>query len=843
MPAQCHLIPDLRGVLQHNNFYLSGVMMAADPMDNYRYRFCNWGLRAGALDRVWAMGALVVSMLWCTVGLAQIETGSWQDQPNFSKAQAVAAAQGSPVVLVGGETAVFALGLDADGRPNGEVQKFGKADGLSRAEIAAVALAPEWGKAIVGYDEGTFDLVDVDVDGTLGGVLSVRDLAEADLPGNKRPNQLAVSGKSLLVCTDIGVVEYDLEALEVRDTWKLEQNGEALAVRSAALSAGRWWLATSDGLWSAPENAAFPGDPASWEQEEALTALGVQDLRSIVVGTDGRMAVLHHREGPDAIWVGLPGATPWTDVASGLSENWTGLTSDGEHLWVTTPFGVLETSDEWLPEALRSNVGNVFLQPNGAAAVAGGCWIANAHSGSIWLERGGQEASFDGPYAPNGPRSNSTWRLDAWNDRLWVATGGTESSGVPLYRREGFSGRKGNFWWTVPPPEGEAGGDGVQDPMDVSIDPTRPENAVFGSLEEGLIQLEGFQIVQYWNPSNSPLEWNANWESPRCSAPALDFDRQGNLWVLNEGTENPLKLLDAEGAWHVFEVEGLNVSTRFIRVLATQNDQVWILLGDGEGVAVISTAGTPSDPTDDDVRFLTQQEGEGGLPSSLVYSVEEDLDGEIWIGTLQGPAVFYQPQALFTAEGFDAQQILIEQDGNFQFLLETETVWDIALDGGNRKWLATVNNGAFLLSPDGRSQVAHFTVDNSPLLSNEVYDIAIDQESGLVYFATPQGLTSHRGEATNFNLELESEGLRIFPNPWRPEYEPVVTIDGLAFDSEVHILNAGGERVKKVESAGGRAVWDTMDDLGRPVPEGVYFMLVGEASGKTGASGKMVILR
>ena len=362
-------------------------------------------------------------------------------------------------------------------------------------------------------------------------------------------------------------------------------------------------------------------------------------------------------------------------------------------------------------------------------------------------------------------------------------------------------------------------------------------------MEEGLIEVVGAQITQYWNPGNAPLEWNLNWETQRCSAPAVDFDRQGNLWVLNQGTENPLKMLDAEGQWHTFDVEGLDVSSRFTSVLATQSEQVWIVMGGGQGVVVMSTGGTPADPADDDVRFLSQQEGEGGLPSSFVFSVEEDLDGEVWVGTLQGPAVFYQPQALFTAEGFDAQQILIEQDGNFQFLLETEKVQDIALDGGNRKWLATLNNGAFLLSPDGRTEVAHFTVDNSPLLSNEVYDIAIDQESGLVYFATPQGLTSYRGEATNFTVELNGGGLRIFPNPWRPEFEPVVTIDGLAFGSEVHIMSAGGERVKKLESAGGRAVWDTTNDLGQPVPEGVYFMLVGEDAGKTGASGKMVILR
>ena len=776
-------------------------------------------------------------------GLGQIETGSWQDQPNYTRCTAIAAVDGAPIALVAGATAVFSVGLGPDGSSTGEVQRFGKSDGLSRAEIAAVALAPDWGWAVVGYDEGTFDLIALDADGTLGQVLAVKDLSEADLPGNKRPNAFVVEGDRMLVCTDIGVVEYDLEALEVRDTWKLEENGQALAVYSGGLRDGRWWLATSSGLWSAPLGAAFPGDPATWQQDAELAALGVVDVRNVVVGPDGRMAVLERRAGPDAIWLGNPGTDAWTESTEGISEEWTGLYSDGIRLWATTPFGVMEMTGDWLPGAIRSEAGAVYLEPKGAAASQGALWVANAHSGSLRLLPADAGAGFEGPIAPNGPRSNAALRLDAWNDRLWVATGGTEASGVPLYRREGFSGRKGTFWWSIGPPDGEAGGEGVQDPMDVSIDPTRPERAVFGSLEEGLIELENAVLSKFWNPTNSPLDWNANWEGPRCAVPALDFDRQGHLWLLNEGTENPLKLLDAEGQWHTFDVEGFDVSTRFTRLLATQSDQLWILLGDGEGVAVVSTGGTPTDQSDDDVRFLGQQEGSGGLPSAFVYAVEEDLDGEVWVGTLQGPAVFYQPQALFEAEGFDAQQILIEQDGNFQFLLETETVWDIALDGGNRKWLATVNNGVFLLSPDGREQVAHFTAENSPLLANEVYDLAIDQQSGMVYFATPMGLTSYRGEATNFRAELDGGGLRIFPNPWRPEYTEQVTIDGLAFGSELHILDASGARVRKVESAGGRAVWDTKDDRGRLVPEGVYYLLAGEDAGKSGASGKMVILR
>ncbi len=809
--------------------YPTSAPMSTMPMATFRLRPTT---RSAAL---W-----VLMILGRPAG-AQIETGSWQDLPNLSRCVAIASAKAAPIVLVAGETAVFGLGVDPQGLATGEIQRFGKANGLSRAEIEAVALAPELGWAVVAYQQGTFDLIAMDMDGTLGDVVSVEDLAEADLPGDKRPNKLVVEGDRLLICTDIGVVEYDLVNLEVRDTWKLESGGQALSIRAAALRGDRWWLATSGGVWSAPVDAPFPGDPATWEPEATLLGSSVLDVQDLVTGDDGRLAVLQKKEGPDVVWVGNPPGA-WSAVTEGLGEDWKSLSTDGFRLWATTPFGVMEMDGEWNPGSLRSQLGNVYLEPRSVSASESGLWIANAHSGALWVAAGGDPA-FAGPFAPNGPRSNSAWRLDAWNERLWVATGGTEASGVPLYRQEGFSGRKGSFWWTVSPPEGEAGGSGVQDPMEVSIDPTRPERVVFGSLEEGLVELEGSQIAAYWNPSNSPLGWNLNWETPRCGVTALDFDRQGNLWVLNEGTEHPLKMLDAAGGWHVFEVEGLGVSDRFTRVMATQSNQLWILRGDGDGIVVISTEGTPSDPSDDDVRFLSQQEGSGGLPSSFVYALEEDLDGEIWVGTLQGPAVFYQPQALFEGEGFDAQQILIEQDGNFQFLLETETIWDIALDGGNRKWLATVNNGVFLLSPDGRDQVAHFTADNSPLLSNEVYDIALDQENGLVYFATPKGMTSYRGEATNFRPELQDGGLRIFPNPWKPEYAPRVTIDGLAFGSEVHVLDAAGERVRMIESAGGRAVWDTLDDFGRPVPEGVYFLLAGESEAKSGATGKMVILR
>lgn len=82
------------------------------------------------------------------------------------------------------------------------------------------------------------------------------------------------------------------------------------------------------------------------------------------------------------------------------------------------------------------------------------------------------------------------------------------------------------------------------------------------------------------------------------------------------------------------------------------------------------------------------------ISTNDVYSLAEDLDGQIWVGTGQGVAVFYSPDAIFNGSDYDAQQILIEQDGNVQILLETESVISIAVDGANRKWIRTRETGS-----------------------------------------------------------------------------------------------------------------------------------------------------
>ncbi|MDC1360529.1 hypothetical protein N8204_01480, partial [Flavobacteriales bacterium] len=251
----------------------------------------------------------------------------------------------------------------------------------------------------------------------------------------------------------------------------------------------------------------------------------------------------------------------------------------------------------------------------------------------------------------------------------------------------------------------------------------------------------------------------------------------------------------------------------------------------------------PGDTSDDDWRLLTDAVNQGGLPSDDIYSIEEDLDGEIWIGTAAGPCVVYLPSSIFDVQNSNpvASQILIQQDGNYQLLLETEIVRSICIDGGNRKWIGTQNSGLYLLSPDGATQEAHFTDENSPLLSNAIFDIAINHRNGETFIGTSQGLMAWRSDATNFVVEIDA--IEVFPNPVRSDFDGLIAINGLAYESTVHITTSSGRLIAMLESRGGRAVWDGKDMNGTDVPHGVYVIWATDSNGNSAGTTKLAVTR
>jgi hypothetical protein len=323
-------------------------------------------------------------------------------------------------------------------------------------------------------------------------------------------------------------------------------------------------------------------------------------------------------------------------------------------------------------------------------------------------------------------------------------------------------------------------------------------------------------------------------EAPdRIQASGMEIDRNtGTFWIVTSSSDKQLSAKDRNGEWYNFDISAINSIT--LGDMAIDNaGQKWIVAPRGVGLVVFNDNGTLSNTTDDQSIKLTQAVGNGNLASSNIFSIAADLDGEIWVGTDNGVSVFYSPESVFSGSGnFDSQQILVEQDGYVQYLLENESVTAIAVDGANRKWMGTANAGVFLMSDDGTEQIHHFTVDNSPLFSNAITSLGVDQLSGEVFIGTSKGIISFRGDATWGNPEFVPEEVYAYPNPVEPNYSGPIAIKGLVRDADVKITDAAGHVVFATIANGGQAIWDGNKMTGGRAQSGVYLVFASNEDGK-----------
>jgi len=245
-------------------------------------------------------------------------------------------------------------------------------------------------------------------------------------------------------------------------------------------------------------------------------------------------------------------------------------------------------------------------------------------------------------------------------------------------------------------------------------------------------------------------------------------------------------------------------------------------------IYVFNDNNTVSNTTDDEVKMLSGDVGEGNIPGNMVFSIARDLDGEVWIGTDEGIAVFYSPENIFSGGNFDAQRILVQQDGYWQYLLETETVTAIAIDGSNKKWIGTDNAGVFLFSDDGTEQIHHFTEENSPLFSNSISSVVINDD-GEVFFGTANGIISFKGIATPGGVTYDD--VYAYPNPVREGYTGTIAIKGLVKDADIKITDISGTLIFETKAEGGQAVWDGRNFDGRRARTGVYLVFASNEDG------------
>jgi len=417
-------------------------------------------------------------------------------------------------------------------------------------------------------------------------------------------------------------------------------------------------------------------------------------------------------------------------------------------------------------------------------------------------------------FSENGPASTNTYDIAVENGEVWVASGGLNLTFSALFRSDGLFRLKDGEWIQYNL-FNTSSLSGITDFLDVEFDPVTG-NVWAGAFLDALVEFnQEEETFTIFNETNSDLQLAVG-DPTRSRAAALAFDNENNLWVCNTGAPEPVVVFKPDGSSQSFSLSDCTTRTGIVEMAIDALGYKWLMNLDASLGITVFDEGDIDVAVDDRCRIINTSNSV--LPTNEVNVMKVDRDGALWVGTNLGAVVF---QCDPFNEGCSGTRPFVEVDGFGANLLEDQNVQAIGIDGANRKWFGTAA-GLFIMSPEGNEQIAHLTAENSPLFSNSITAIDFDDENGIAYIGTTEGLISVRTEATGAN-SFHSNVL-VFPNPVRPDYEGPIAIKGLAEDATVKITDVSGQLVFETEALGGQAIWYGRDYNDRKVNTGVYLV-------------------
>ena len=712
-----------------------------------------------------------------------------------------------------------------------EVERWSKVNRLSDVGISAVEYDPSSDAVIVGYSNGNLDIL---LEGTQ---YNLPDIKLSNIIGDKQIYDILPYNGLLYLSTGFGIVVVDISAREVRSTYFLGPNGQQEKVNDVLIWNEEIYAISDSTVRKANVSNPFLANFQNWNAVADWPGSGGYVDATVFAGS----LFIHRKETEnDKIYQFNPEVGSWVLFNAFGTLRYGRMWNSNDYMCLAGGWVAICYDAAFYPVYNFSELDGVGLSPNFAIRdMHKDFWVADKIHGLVGKLNNGEELTI----RPDGPATAEVRKLNAYNNNLWVAHGGIYPYGGNLWRNGNFSARVGDQWTIYQAGPGGNSTPGVSDMVDVAIDPLNNNRVFFGSWEEGLVMRSSGGSLTYYNveTGNNPLEGSGfSWAPGWTGVGGVAFDANGVLWLTNSYSSKPIQAVGQDGNFTSFNCAPYVTNDDWLKdIMPTREGYIWAIVA-GRGIVVRDPNGTVSNASDDDITFLSEAEGAGGLANKDVFCMIEDLDGEIWVGTLQGLSVFYSQSSLFSEDPLDGEPISITQDGNVQRLLDTETITCIEIDGGNRKWIGTRNSGVYLFSNDGLQLIEHFTQENSPLPINTISDIAINQENGEVFIATEEGMVSYFSTATNFDQEMKN--LRVYPNPVLPEFDGNITVDGLAYNSSVRITDAAGNVVFQGQSEGGRVVWNGKTTDGVRPATGMYYVYCSNPDGKKADTLQLTII-
>ncbi|MCB0395978.1 MAG: hypothetical protein KDD36_04965 [Flavobacteriales bacterium] len=767
---------------------------------------------------------LWLGLLFHTAG-QEIAIGQWRDHLPYQNVKRIARADDRIYCATN-------FGLFEYSFTDQSIQRLSSVNGLSDFGVSTIEWSDDYNLLIIAYNNANIDIIENNK------IYNISDIKRKSILGDKSIKSVLFIGPYAYLSCGFGIVVLDITKKEVKETYVIGPGGSQLAVNALTYD-GTWlYAATEKGVYKAKANDPNLVNFAVWSRYEDISQPAAN--YNMIASFNGKLIVNKNGAQYNTDTLLVNDGMGWTYFNPAVSWTNHGLEVHDGLLYLTNYFSV-ESYDTSLVRQEQMFGWSGDASPMHAIPESPGLvWIADSRNGLIRYSN----PSLWQIIAPNGPISNNVADMDIRDDILWVASGGVSESFGNLWRTEGIFKFDNQSWVNIN--KGNTSGlDTLFDPIKIITDPVDAGHIFVGSWARGLAEFRNGSLVTYHTDQNSALQRidlpNFYW----IGVGGLDFDEQGNLWITNTSVLNPLVVKRNNGTWKSFSLSPyVTTSHNVSEVLSSQSGQQWVIIprGPTKGIVVFDSNGTIDNTSDDKKIMLRTGVGSGNLPSDEVLSIAEDRDGEIWVGTRVGPVIYYTPEFVMSGgDAADAQRVLVERDGFTEYLLDGTAITSIAIDGANRKWLGTELSGVFLLSEDGTEELAHFTSDNSPLISNKINNITINPDNGEVFFATDQGLISYKASATEGGETFEE--VLVYPNPVKENYEGPIAIRGLVEDANVKITTASGSVVYETTALGGQAIWNGRNFDGVKAATGIYLVFCTNEDGSETMVTKILVIR
>ena len=770
---------------------------------------------------------LLCGFLCVSFGLfSQVETGSWR--LHTATMRALDIAQDDEFVYTAYENGLMKYHLASK-----EKTLLNKMNGLSDILLSCIYYDTIDQELYIGYKNGNIDKVSGNT------VINIPAIKLASISGSKKINRFYRYGTTVYVATDFGVVLVNPLKNEIKDTYYPTNSVDPIVdieikdQQILALSPSKLFLGNlGDVLLPSPQG---------WTQDVRVPMV-FNSTYAAIEKVNEEVFVLQKTNafGNDTILKLTPTEFVYFDYYS-VGLEITNLTQHENKLDVLADGALLtyNANGQLIESALSFYLG-IYFRPNQMVVLENGeKWMADEFSGPIRVIG---EYSYEKVTYPGPPR-NDFYAMD-WNKgKLAIASGRLEFKSPGFLRHGYYLFQDENWSYNDNTTLSQWQGIDIHDFIDISVNPKNPEEvavSTYSAYPVSIINTANNSCSVY-DQTNSPIQLSLagnGWSlvSDVC------YDTKGNLWVLNGWSDRPLVVKRTDNTWSAFDC-GVEARNKYTTRMVIDKDQNLWFATETNGLFGYNYSETIDNIGDDFHINLSSGDFSGALPSNNVTALAVDLDGELWIGTDAGFAVLYNTTGSFTANpgDYNAQRIKVRFEGNVEYVLGSTHITDIEVDGGNRKWMATAGAGLVLLSSDGSEIIKQFTKENSALISNNIYDIKMNQETGELFIITDLGLVSYRSDASQDDADYSST--KVFPNPVRPGFEGLITIQGIRYDSDVKVTDVSGNLIFKTTSNGGTATWDGKRVDGTKVESGVYLIWTATNEGSSNKVGKVVVVR